>query len=215
MKYCFVSFLFIVIIGLNSCVTSKAYEDALLVGKGNHAVEGTLSRAPIQQNLIRADLSSFLNNRSVGTIGLNYIYGAYDGIDVSAGIDIPLGLHAKVKYQIPHKSLRHIHAVSFESRFPLANLAARESNGKVFLSTIPTYIYTYRHDELFNLSINSFLNTSVAESGFYVLPGIAAGIGVGNEVRFSAGVNYSRSIYASDGGQFQFLTVETSIKYDF
>ncbi len=210
---CFILLLFIVTI--SSCVTSRAYEDALLVGKGNHAAEGTLSRAIFLGVNNRSEIANFIDNRDVGTLGLNYIYGASDRMDVSVGIDLPVGIHTKFKYNLDPNALRHNQALSFETRLPLSYLGLENNRGSILLSAVPTYLYTYRVDDLFSFSVNSFVNTTITTNGYFILPGVAAGIGVGNEVRFTAGINYSRSVFASDESRFQFITVESSIKYDF
>ncbi len=199
---------------MQSCVTAKAYEDAMLIGEGNQAVEATLSRAMFQRPIENAPFTSFINSRDVGTVGLNYIYGMTDRLDVSVGADLPVGIHVKGKYDLAPEALRHIHAVSLETRLPTFRLL-NAADGSILLSVVPSYLYTYRYDDLFNVSVNAFVNTTRIPEGIFILPGIAAGIGVGDELRFSAGFNYSRTIFATMGGSYHFLTVESSIKYDF
>ena len=167
------------------------------------------------RTLRTSDISRFLNQRDVGTIGINYIYGLTDNLDFSAGIDIPIGFKAKLKYQFETESLRNIHAVSLETQFPFLYTLNLNLENRLIASAVPSYIYTYRFDDLFNLSLNGFVTSSFTTTDFILLPGIAGGIGIGDEVRFTAGANYSRSVFSTDGSQFQFLTIESSIKVDF
>ena len=199
---------------LASCVSSKPFEEAQLVGKGNRAIEGTLSRAVFARTLNESGIARLVDDLDVGTLGVNYIYGAAENVDVSFGIDIPVGVHAKAKYVVNTEALRHLHGISFEARVPLYYLAGQTQNF-VRLAAVPSYIYTYRYDDLFSMSANSFLNTSITNQGFIVMPGIAAGISLGNELKFNAGANYSRTVFTTTDGQFQFLTIESSVKYEF
>lgn len=207
--------LFGICIFLTSCFATKPYEDAMLVGKGNRAVELTLDRALFVDNDLTGNVSLFVNRQDIGYIGINYIYGLSENIDINAGWDFPTGMHARLKYGLKNKGIHSAQAFSVELRSPLRLVGGGFNDGTIYFSMIPTYIYTYRHDNILNASVNLFVNSSYTESGYLILPGLAAGFGIGDELRFSAGLKYSRTVFSSDGSQFQFLTVESSIKYDF
>lgn len=205
---------FVFIISLSSCVTSHIYEDAQVIGKENHAMEGSLQRGFFTTPpVIQDNITRFYEGRDIGTGRFRYIYGAGDQTDISFGIDFPVGLTASTKRQFKSKSLRHIHACKLDVFLPLYYYLENLSERPV-LSVSPSYIYTFRYDDLLSFSTNAvFLSTKTNQNLFH-LPGIAAGIQVGDVLRFNAGVSYFNNFGFLGAENLQYLSVEAGIKFD-
>ena len=205
---------FILFFLLQSCVSSHVFEDAQTIGKGNRSIEGSLARALFTPDSPNPDdLTRFYNSRDIGTARVEYVYGLTDRIDISGGLDIPVGLHGKFKWLMAERKLRHLHSLKTDVYIPLAYFLSDDRTRPLFAFS-PTYVYSYRYDELFSLSGNASVLTVIGQNEWTSIPGIAGGIHIGDEVRFTLGVSYFNNFKLFDSGQIQYISVEASIKYD-
>lgn len=199
---------------MSSCVTSHVFEDAQVLGKGNKSIEGSVAHAVyVPKTEVTDELSNFYNGRAIGSTRLEYIKGVSDNIDVGVGIDFPIGIHSKVKWNFAERKLRHLHSAKMDLYLPVRYFFFDVESPPLFAFS-PSYIYTYRYDDLLSVSVNAAVMNVLTEDQFAPIPGLAGGIHVGDEIRFTLGVSYFNNFELLDAGRIQYLSVEASIKHD-
>lgn len=206
----------LLLVFIQSCVSSSMIDDAQSIGKGNRTIEGSLGRAIYTPTAPEVSpLSSFYRSRDIGTFRASYIYGIEENTNLGISLDFPLGLQMHMKHLFYTSNLKHLHAIKAEVYFPIVYYFNDIEDLDFPLVTFnPSYIYTYRHDDLLSCSINTNFLSIQSTDKIYYLPGIAAGIHVGDEIRFSAGLSYYNNFSLFGSTRIQYLSVEAGIKYD-
>lgn len=207
-------FFLLVLTALQSCISSHIYEDVQTVGKGNRAMEASLQRAFYTAPPVNFDnLTRFYANNEIGTGRARFIYGVTERTDFSVGLDFPVGLHASMKHQINTKSIRHLHGFKMDVFAPVVYYF-QQMPEKPLISVSPSYLYTFRYDDLFSFSANASVISTRTNERLFHLPGIAAGIQIGDVLRFNAGISYFDNFGFLGAEKIQYLSVEAGIKFD-
>ncbi len=206
----------ILLVLVQSCVSSSMIDDARPVGKGNRSIEGSLGRAVFTPRAPQVDpLAFFYASRDIGTFRASYIYGIGDKTNVGISLDLPIGLQFNMKHLLYTSNLKHLHAIKAEVYLPALYYTNDISGGGIPLVAFnPSYIYTYRHDDLLSWSVNTNFISIQTTNSLHYLPGIATGIHVGDEIRFSAGLSYYNNFSILGASRIQYISVEAGIKYD-
>jgi hypothetical protein len=199
---------------INACVSSHIFEDALVVGKGGHTVEGVMVKGFHKPKLSSQDgFIRFISKRELGIARFTYLYGIGHKTDVGIGLDLPLGFHAKVKQKLPWGNLKHIHSIKTEVYLPITYLWADDFEIPKFTLN-PVYLYTYRYDDLLSASVNASFLAIKTNIKYVTLPGISIGVHIGDEMRFTLGVSYFNNFGKYGQQKLQYGSVEVGIKYD-
>lgn len=197
-----------------SCVTSHIFEGAQTVGEGNHAFSGSLARGIFKPEPERIDrLSNLYLDNDIGTARFHYTYGIGENLEIGIGADLPIGFRAHFKQQFPMKNVHHVHGLKLDLFAPLIYYV-QDINEHPIYGFAPSYIYTYRHDDLLSFSTNVTFQTFQTQERTFGLPGVSAGIHVGDQLKFTAGLGYYNNFGYLGAAPLQFLTVEAGFKYD-
>ncbi len=197
-----------------SCMTSHVFEEAQTIGEGNHAVSGSLARGVFMpEPLVIDQMSNLYLDSDIGTARFHYTYGIGEHTEIGIGADLPIGFRAHFKQEFNVKNLHHVHGLKVDLFAPLIYYAQDIGEHPIF-GFAPSYIYTYRHDDLLSFSTNITMQAFQTQERSFGLPGISTGIHVGDQLKFTAGVGYFNNFGYLSAAPIQFLTVEAGFKYD-
>lgn len=206
---------FIILVSSTSCVTAHLFDDAQVIGKGNQAIETSISRSiynPITESA--GPTQEFYKSRDIGQIRVAYNRGVSESSDFSVGLDFPVGLYAKFKQNFRVKNLHHLHAMKIDVYVPFRYYFF-DLKDYPLIGFSPTYIYSYRYNDLLGFSTNFSLMSFQTKTLFFTIPGVSAGFHVGDELKFTSGVSYFNNFGYFGTEKIQYVNVEAGIKFDF
>jgi len=197
-----------------SCVSTTVFDDAQVVGKGNLAIEGSLNSAIYSPEYSPSDVfSRFYRDREQGMLRTEVHYGVTKTTEVGGGIDLPVGFNLYMKQLVYSGGLKHLHSLKMDLNLPVVFQFVNTPEIPILMLT-PSYLYTYRYDDLLSFSTNAYFQSIQTNQRLTHIPGVGAGIHVGDELRFSAGIHYFNNFSSFGAQRIQYLSASASIQYD-